>query len=267
MNVTENIKVFFDESGKRKNKPNLMGGLSIPDTLYSLPSIDIYSQKLRNGEIKLHWENVTANPEKTDTRANIMTVLKDIAQYHQLIKINVINYDYSTLANRANFGRDLIEQMIYTKFPERIIYGLLRGYGRNTNITTDIYIEHATEYEKLKLDEVIKEQLNIQSLYRGEQFAVNTSELVPKGREIGVELTDLLLGIIRTILENKGNNTKGNRIRNEVIVELFKNNDFYSLMSNIKYFEWVNTRELTEVSFSDYLQLYLAKHFNAWKEM
>lgn len=258
MQRTENIKVFFDESGKRKNPPNLMGGLAIPNNLYSLPNIEMYSQLLRDKEMKLHWEDVTG---KAEVRQNITKVLKEISKYHHIIKINVINYDYSALTNRIGFGKDLIEKMIYTKFPERIIYGLLRGYGKNTNIETDIYIEDSTEYQSFNLHEGIKEQLNIQSLYRNEQYVVKNSVLVPKGQEIGVELTDLLLGIIRTIISNRDNDTKGNGIRNEVINELLKDVYFYNLISGIKYFEWINSRELTEVSFKDYLQLYQAKHY------
>lgn len=58
----------------------------------------------------------------------------------------------------------LIEKMIYTKFPERIIYGLLRWYGRTVDILTDIYIEDSTEYQSFELNKLIKEQINIQAL-------------------------------------------------------------------------------------------------------
>ncbi|MGN7942990.1 DUF3800 domain-containing protein [Niallia sp. RD1] len=259
----ENIKVFFDESGKRKDKPNLMGGLSIPSKIYSLPEIEALSQQLRDGTVKLHWKDVTG---KADYRTNIVKALNLIAEYHHLLKFNVIHYDYSMLANRRGFGEDLIDRMIYTKFPERIIYGLLRGYGRTVDITTDIYIEDSTEYKSFQLNDLIKEQLNIQSLYRGEHYVVLTSQLVPKGEEIGVEITDLLLGVIRNIIENKPDSeSKQYQIRNSVIISLLKNPKFYSLISNIKYFEWSNVRELTEINFNDYLQIFIANHYEYWK--
>ncbi|WP_138420582.1 DUF3800 domain-containing protein [Aquibacillus sediminis] len=254
----ENIKVFFDESGKRKNKPNLMGAISVPSSIYSLPEIELLSQKLRDGQMKLHWHDVTG---KSEYRDNIMRSLKAIIKYQHLIKFNVIHYNFTALANRRDFGEDLIEKMIYTKFPERIIYGLLRGYGRSIDVITDIYIEESTEYASFELNKLIKEQLNIQSLYRGENYYVSSSQLVPKGEEIGVEVTDLLLGVMRNILENKPNETsKGYAIRNEVIIELLQDENFYNFISSIKYFEWTNTKELTEIDFNDYLQLFISKH-------
>lgn len=263
MNQKESIKVFFDESGKRKTKPNLMGGLSMPSKIYSVEEIELYSQQLRDGSIKLHWKEVTG---ESTYRENVINILKVIAKFHNMIKFNVIHYDYSMLANRREFGEDLIDKMIYTKFPERIIYGLLRGYGRTIDITTDIYIEDSTEYQSFELHNLIKEQLNIQALYRAEHYVVASSQLVPKGQEIGVEVTDLLLGVIRTIIENKADSTsKGYALKNSVIIDLLKDENFYTLLSNIKYFEWTNARELTEINFKDYLQLFIANHYDKWK--
>ncbi|MGD6969368.1 DUF3800 domain-containing protein [Rossellomorea vietnamensis] len=260
---SQNIKVFFDESGKRKDKPNLMGGLSIPANIYASEKMELLSQKLRDGSVKLHWKEVTG---KAEYRDNIINALELIAEHHQLIKFNVIHYDYSMLATRRGFGDDLIEKMIYTKFPERIIYGLLRGYGRTVDITTDIFIEDSTEYTSFKLNDLVKEQLNIQSLYRGEHYLVSTSQLVPKGEEIGVEVTDLLLGVIRNIIENKPDSaSNGYAVRNSVIINLLKNRNFYKLITQIKYFEWTNMRALAEIDFNDYLQLFIANHYDHWE--
>lgn len=263
MNRQEQIKVFFDESGKRKTKPNLMAGLSIPAKIYALPEIETYSQQLRDGTIKFHWNEVTGESTQQE---NIKNVLKVISQFHDMIKFNVIHYDYSVLANRTEFDKDMIDRMIYTKFPERIIYGLLRGYGRTIDISTEIYIENSTEYQAFELHDLIKRQLNIQSLYRGEHYAVTSSQLVPKGQEIGVEVTDLLLGIIRTIIDNKpGTSSKAYGIKNAVIIELLKVEDFFNLLNNIRFFEWTNARELREISFSDYIRLFIADNYDQWK--
>lgn len=127
---------------------------------------------------------------------------------------------------------------------------------------TDVYVEDASEYREFQLDSLIKEQLNIQSLYRGENYLVTESRLIPKGLEIGVELTDLLLGIVRTILLNKpDSDSKGVASRNQLVNELLHNDEFYSFCEKIRYFEWKSNRELTEVSFFDYIQLFLANHY------
>lgn len=47
--MSEKIMVFFDESGKGKVKPNLMGGVAIPKEIYRLPDFELMSQELRDG--------------------------------------------------------------------------------------------------------------------------------------------------------------------------------------------------------------------------
>lgn len=259
---TVELKVFFDESGKRKDKPNLMGGMVIPAKIYSNPKFELYSQKLRDKTLKLHFNAYTGHGP---LREDMLEVLTFLSEYAQMIKFNVINYDYTTLIQRDEFSDEMIQKMIYTKFPERIIYGLLRGYGRNVYIETDIYIEDASEYTKFQLQDLVKEQLNTQSLYRSEQYIVTGSQLVPKGEEIGVELTDLLLGVIRNIILNTPDEkSKGIKAKNVLVIELLKKEKFLSLLSNIKYYEWTNNKQLTEVSFNDYIQLFLASHHEKW---
>ncbi|WP_274361646.1 hypothetical protein [Paenibacillus thermotolerans] len=255
---TEILDVFFDESGKRKDKPNLMGALSMPRQLYMSTPFQLLSQKLRDGELKLHWTEYTGYEKlKTD----ISETIAILATYHHLIKFFVINYDYSVISNKNGFSRYITEEMIYTKFPERIIYGLLRRYGRNVFIEANLKIEDSSEYQTFKLHERLKDQLNVQSLYRGERFIVNDSLLIPKGQEIGVELVDILLGMIRTIIVNQNNDSKGISSKNSLVIELLKNPSFFSLLKNIRCFEWEDAQDLTEVSFGDYLQLFLANHY------
>lgn len=79
-------------------------------------------------------------------------------------------------------------------------------------------------------------------------------------------MTDLLLGVIRTIVENKPNDeSKGCRTKNEVVIGLLKNFQFYTLIQNIKFYEWSNTKQLTEVDFRDYMQLFIANNYDKWR--
>lgn len=252
---------FFDESGKRKNKPNLMGGLSIPFELYHSPAFERLSQKLRDGELKLHWTEYTGYAK---LREDITETINTLAIHRYMIKFFVINYDYSIISNREGFDRYIIDEMIYTKFPERIVYGLLRRYGKNVSIEANIFVEDSTEYRSFNLHERLKEQLNIQSLYRGERFIVNNSSLKPKNEEIGIEIVDLVLGIIRTIIINQNNDSKGISSKNDLVIDLLKNPNFYSLLKNIRYFEWSGSQELLEINFADYLQLFLAHHHSKY---
>ena len=176
------------------------------------------------------------------------------------------NYNYSILNSSEAFNREIIDDMIYTKFPERIVYGLLRRYGKNISIEANIFVEESTEYRSRNLHEKLKEQLNIQSLYRGERFFVSNSWLVPKNTEIGIEMVDLVLGIIRTIIRNKNTDSKSNNSKNELSIQLLKNPNFYSLLKNIRCFEWSGSHELLEFNFADYLQLFLANHHSKYIE-
>ncbi|WP_400162421.1 hypothetical protein ACAF76_002245 [Brevibacillus sp. TJ4] len=255
------LRIFFDESGKRTNKPNLMGGLSIPSDLYESDKFQTWSQKLRDGEVRFHWVGFTGSAQIRD---NMMEVMNLVAQYRKMLKFNIINYDYTILSANTS-SPTIISQIVYSKFPERLIYGLLRGYGKNISIEADICIEESTEYQDIRLNDTIKEQLNVQSIYRGEQFRVVTSSLVPKGKEIGLELTDLLLGFVRTIILNEPD-SKSNTVsaKNNLIIQLLKNNEFLSFMESFRLFEWTRTRELNETSFADYLQIYLASHHSKY---
>lgn len=250
------LRIFFDESGKRNDKPNLMGGFSIPSDLYESDKFQAWSQKLRDGEIKFHWVGFTGDSRIRGSIREIMTL---VAEHRKMLRFNVINYDYTILNNGAS--STTISQIVYSKFPERLIYGLLRGYGKNISIEATVSIEESTEYKGIRLNDTIKEQLNVQSIYRGEQFRVNASRLIPKGQEIGLELTDLLLGFIRTIILNEPDGkSKSVCAKNNLIIELLQEPEFYSFMERFRLFEWTRTRELNETNLSDYLQVYLASH-------
>lgn len=268
---SEKIMVFFDESGKRKNKPNLMGGLSVPYNIYCLPDFQLLSRELEDGKMTLHFKDYYGD---SIDEQSFLRVGEIIAKYGNLLRMIVINYDYSILANRNEFGKDLVEDMIYTKFPERILYGLLRGYGKNTYIDAEILIEQATEYESLQLyemlrhkevtlnlDKLVKDQLNIQSLYRGEHYVISDCRLVSKGVDIGVEMTDMLLGIVRTILENKESTTIKTTAKNRLVMDLLNNTQFYNFINSARYFEWSSSKELTEIELVGYIQLFIAKHY------
>lgn len=66
------------------------------------------------------------------------------------------------------------------------------------NIQATIYMEYANEYTKFL--KVFISQLNTQSLYRGEKFNIENYVLVPENEQIRVDLCDIVLVIIRIIL-------------------------------------------------------------------
>ncbi|OWZ83255.1 DUF3800 domain-containing protein [Natranaerobius trueperi] len=250
------IILFFDESGKRNSFPATMGALSIPQEIYNSNIFNQLNKELRNGDIKFHWNEYSGfKPQKKD----IISTLKLVMEcYSEFLNFNIINYSKPT----NTYNNDMFNKMIYSKLPERVLYGLLRGYGKDSKIQANIIIEYATEYEKNNLNINVKRQLNELSLYRGERFKIDDSTLCNKNQEIGLELTDLILGIIRTILLNHevdDNTSKGKKERIELTLDLLQINEFYTFLKNLKYFEWTSDKQLNEVYFKDYIMLFLAK--------
>lgn len=252
--ISEKTKaqIFFDESGKRDQSVKMMGALMIFDEVYNKEIFRTYEEKIKKKEIGLHWNKYSGF---MPTKIAIKELISEFSKYESFCKFNIIR---SFKPESKNVKTKEFEDMLYSKIPERIFYGILRDFGSGIHLDIDIHIEHSTEYERDKLDEQVKKQLNNQAIYRGENFRIKNSELCPKGQEIGVELTDIILGFIRTIIDNdKENISKGKKERKLLVLELLKNKDFYNFMSNINYFEWIHKRKLTKIDFHKYIQLFL----------
>lgn len=250
------VNIFFDESGKGKDSLSLMGGLLIPDKVYKSSKLQGYNKQLQDKLFSLHWTKYNGDSTK---RKLINEIMLELMKYHELLDFNVILYE-----RPKNVSTEQFDMMLYTKFPERIFYGLLRFHGSNASVKTKIYIENATEYKSKKLDKKIIEQLNIQSTYRGENFKVTDCEYRSKNQEIGVEITDILLGVIRSILENdRGTKTKDEK--SKLVIDLLKEKNFYNFIKNIKFFEWKNTNKLERIDFDYCLRVFLSSQ-KEWLE-
>jgi hypothetical protein len=132
----ELMNIFFDKSGTKKDKPTTMGGLLIPQRIYTTYEFNAINNKLRNHEYaKLHWTEYTGYQK---LKNDIIEVLTTFASFAKYCKFNVINYNENPLDIRKGlYNQDhvsaekLSQIMIYTKIPERILYGLLRNYGKD----------------------------------------------------------------------------------------------------------------------------------------
>lgn len=248
------VKVFFDESGKNNDPVKTMGGLLIPNNVYRVKELVDLNNKLKEQNFKLHWVKYSGYEADKKLFYNIIEVF---SRYCSLCSLNIISYKKFNDINTKKF-----ESMIYAKLPERIFYGLLRYQGNNASIGAELIIEEANSYKDMELETKLVNQLNIQSIYRGEHYKIENFRYEAKNKEIGVELTDLLLGIIRTIIINKqGSKTQDSK--NNLVTKLLKIDKFYLFMSNIKYFEWINTYELRQVDFSKYIKLFLSQQ-DSW---
>lgn len=286
---TELMNIFFDESGQGSDRPSTMGGLLIPKTIYECNELKELNLKLRSKKLKLHWTEYTGHSE---LKSDILSVIKIFSRYSKYVRMNVISYNTSTLESRYKLShhegsrkklkrsKDIINfktLMIYTKIPERIFYGLLRNYGKDIYIKSNIFIEKEGKYQKYDLEKRLLENLNTQSLYRAEQYWVTDCTMVEKQEMIGVELVDLLLGIIRLILINqtipsgltddqyKENGIKGPAKKLQLTIELLKIPGFYDFLANINYYEWDSDKQLSEIEFKDYLDLFMSSNYQQFQ--
>lgn len=243
-----NLEIFFDESGKHGNPPMIMGGISIPEKVYQIECIQNLNKKLQSERKSYHFTSY--NGDRSMER-RIIELFTEMSPYLYMCRANILLY------TKKDCGNDQFNDMVYSKFPERIFYGLLRDNGQLMNINANIFMEEATEYRDFP--ERFKMQLNSQALYRGENFKINTCTSVPKFSEIGVEFTDLVLGIIRIILtfENiKDQSGKTSREKRKLVNKLINIPEVYSFFETLKYFEWNRTQSLKEVKFKNYLDAY-----------
>lgn len=248
--------IFFDESGKRDDHPILMGGLSIPKDIYLRKEFcDLQGTRT-------HWADFKPQP-------SIKKLIRLAANFEEVIKINIINYDYMAIQKAAERftprHKEFAERTIYAKFPERIFYGLLRKNLNYIESEAEVIIEKASEYERYVKD-VVGNHLNVQALYRGESFKVNSCELKSKGEDVGLEITDLMLGIVRFIIKNEPiTKSKRHSRKTRFVIDLLKEEKIYNLFSKrIMFFEWTKMDSLKEVSFDIYLKSFISKNADLW---
>lgn len=289
------LKIFFDESNYGKTATNnkesrgssssklkidLMGGIAIPNQVYSAKGFDHFNQLLKQDRFSIHWTDYNGD---SNHRTRIYTLMKYISKYQKLLDVNIIYKEHSNTT--AHVTNEDIADMMYYKFPERIIYGLLRGYNLHTKIITDIYIEDANEYKREEIDlkhNTVK-NLKKQAIYRGQTFDISSDRFhyvdcrsnfsnveskekvkILNKREIGVYAIDIIIGMVRTILENHyytdspNELSRGAKSKNELVMQLLVLDDFYKLIKNINLFYWNYEENLERLDMEEYLKTFLS---------
>lgn len=253
MSESMDISLYFDESGKNNKGINLMGSLMIPNNILQASNISSIEKDLVDELLYFHWSKM-----KNTQMKNIKKLFLEIFKFIDLIDFNAILFDEITIDkyNLKPEKKDIINTMIYEKFPERILYGLLRNLYSYKEINVDIFIEHSTEYIKMDLSTKLLNSLNTHAVYRGENYNIKSCELIPKNTKIGLECTDLLIGIVRFILENdiSSNNKK---MKNKLIIDLLKDTDIFNFFNNICIYKWSYNQKLIKIPFSPILKIFL----------
>lgn len=265
--MEQKATVFFDESGKKANELSLMGALLIPNDFYKSAKIQHINHRLRQREFSLHFTKLTHSNEKDH-----FLVLKTFLEYQNILKFNVVSFQRNKHfhGHHLESNSNLVQKMIYSKIPERVLYGVLRDFGNFTILNADIFIEECTQYKEYELHKKVKEQLNVHALYRYENYSIDNSRLYPKNKEIGIELTDTLLGILRIVIENEdvtrknGENSKTLWRKKKFI---YRNRELLEqFFRKTNYFELSGHSTLEKRDLIPYFSLFLSKYMRELEE-
>lgn len=271
------VQIFYDESGKQQEKTHFMGAVLIPDRIYKQKNNHkALNELIKEGKDSLHFTDYNGYG-KSPERFNKLISLS--LEYTEGMQFNVINYNMNKIESIAQpikpVLKDIVSMTIYNKFPERLIYGLLRKYGQHAYLNADIHIENDSTYNKgenntkdkeltinsKNLADTLLYQLNIQAVYRNESYMVDTVDFLLKRVEYGIELTDTLLGIIRFIIENSHSDSSRVKAKRKLILELLETTNLKNfLLKNTSYYEWHPNDQLKAIPFSTYLNLFLSTH-------
>lgn len=263
--MEQQVNVFFDESGKDKSKLSLLGALLVPENYYVTSEIQSLNNRLKALDFKLHFTALTR-----DTEPDHYATIKAFLKYPDFLKCNIVGFKRSKhMAGHEHLNSSTsINTMIYSKIPERVLYGVLRDFGNFAPVQANIYIEDSTEYTNLQLNKNVKSQLNVHSLYRHENFWVDKCGLYPKNKEIGIEFIDTILGMLRIIIENEDVLFLNGEAQNK-FKTLWRKKHFIgrniklldNFLCNINYFELNGHSRLEKIDVRIYLNLFLAKYY------
>lgn len=75
----------------------------------------------------IHWTKYAGHH---DTAKAIKTMIEVLLDFPFLISVNIITYNINTIEQNAKnikaVMNDIVDHTIYSKFPERVIYGVIR---------------------------------------------------------------------------------------------------------------------------------------------
>lgn len=271
------VQIFYDESGKQHEKIHFMGAVLIPDRVYREKNNHAeLNELIREGKDPLHFTDYNGYGKSPERFKKLISLA---IEHMAGMQFNVINYDINKIENIAlpikPVLSDIVSMTIYNKFPERLIYGLLRKYGQHAYLNAEIHIEEDSSYNKESnsspdktpaitskdLRDTMLYQLNIQAVYRNESYKVSSVDFLSKRKEYGIELTDTLLGVVRFIIENNLGTSSRIRAKRKLILELLETTNLKKfLLKNTRYYEWHHNDQLKPIPFSTYLNLFISAH-------
>lgn len=224
--------VFFDESGKidrQKEKYSYYGALGIKKNNYE-KVIEVLNEFEDKRE--LHFKDFNLN-----SLHKYLIVLQEVIEKAQF-NVYLVDRDKAiNIADRLCIDMKKLRELLYIKIPERLIYGILRYIEDILNVS--IYIDKCDEYDNYDIKTKLEYQLNAQSVYRDKKYFINNVSQIDSKENILLQATDVLLGIVSFLIEEKYNIHKQNLTHKEYgyILETVNEEEKNFIISNYEFNE------------------------------
>lgn len=205
--------VFFDESGTHTNSNALMGALTIPESIYNTKIFSKYNDLMRkNKNLNIHYTVVkNLPPDNKNVKVIIELFTEVFKNYKDYMNFNVVAFPFQTSSEYLpDECRKIFNFLI---MPEMAISNALSNEYRSSFI----FIEKSTVYETLNFKSYLKKELKNKK---------NNISYVKKREQIGVEITDIILGVIRDVIYNEYSN---------LALSLLEIDKFNEFLGKVKY--------------------------------
>lgn len=246
-----NYGIYFDESNKL-DQPN--GEYSYYGALgTTLSTADAIIQKFEERQIKneLHFVDYTTDNDFE----KYFKVLNDVLEQDININMMIVNKeDAKRITGKMNVTLSELRELFYVKIPERLFYGMTRNLKNGEQI--NIVIDENSEYEKIKLEMKLEEQMNAHSAYRNKGYKVASVEQVSSIDNVLLQLIDVFMGMIVFLLEHqykqKANVTQ--LVKSDLIYRFLSNeNNLDKFHTKVTLYKWEGmNQEVHKVNLGEY---------------
>lgn len=179
--------VFQDESGEISEKYFFSGATVIPELeMLKFQSIIDEVRTKNNFYDEFHFQKISKKRYKA-YKELLTKCLEELHFFHKTIVIARNNLDMKYFGNQ--------DYLAYNYFTRQVIYNLIK------QLSGSIYI-YPDERNRIKKDNFLDylfTQLNLDSYYNDLNYHVSSVEPRSSKENVGLQLNDLLLGIIRQI--------------------------------------------------------------------
>lgn len=251
--------IYFDESNKLDQpdgKYSYYGALgSDSKTMVKIVKYVKSLYKDLHTEQEMHFVDYTSDAQ-FEKYFKAMNYVLDQDITINLMMVNKIDATYTA----QQMGISLLElrELFYVKIPERLFYGVTRTLTRENNV--QIVIDENSEYEKLRLEEKLREQMNAHSAYRNKKYMVRNVMQITSDNSIPIQMVDVFMGIIIFLIKNQKLNKEA--LKNNVTL-MVKSDLIYRFLIHadnlnkfhhfIKLFSWGEENEkIAEINLSDF---------------